>query len=179
MTALPRPAPGEHAEYYGRYVAAVPDGNILETLRDQLGDTLALLASVPAERETYRYADGKWSLREVVGHLVDTERLFAYRALTMSREDGADLPGMDQDVWVASSRADGRTLEELGKEWAALRRANIHMFAAMDSAQGARRGRASGYDFTVRSFPWIIAGHELWHRRLIERDYLADGEEGA
>ena len=172
MSAFPRPGAEEHAEYYGRYVAEVPDGDILETLRDQLGPTLALLQSVPEERETYRYAEGKWTLRQVVAHLVDTERLFAYRALAMSREDGVDLPGMDQDVWTAASRANERTLEDLGQEWAALRRANIHMFAGMDEAQGTRSGVASGNRFTVRSFPWIIAGHELWHRGIIEREYL-------
>jgi hypothetical protein len=174
VTAFPRPRAGEHAEYYGRYVAEVPDGNILDTLRDQLGDTVEMLQAVPEDRETYRYAEGKWSLREVVGHLIDTERLFAYRALAMSREDGVDLPGMDQDAWVASSRANHRTLGEMCDEWVALRRANIHMFAAMDAEQGARSGVASGFTFTVRSFPWIMAGHELWHRRLIRRDYLEE-----
>ena len=172
MTGLARPEPSEHAEYYRRYVALVPDGDILSTLRHQLGDTLALLESVPAERETHRYAEGKWSLREVVGHLIDTERLFAFRALAMARSDDVDLPGMDQDEWASASPANERTLEEMGNEWAALRRANVHMFASMDEATGARMGRASGFDFTVRSFPWIIAGHELWHRRLIEQDYL-------
>lgn len=172
MTALSRPDASEHAEYYGRYVALVPDGDILVTLRDQLGETLALLQRVPADRETYRYADGKWSLREVVGHVVDTERLFAFRALAMARADGVDLPGMDQDEWAARSNAGMRPLEDQAAEWAALRRANVHLFANMDAATGARSGRASGYTFTVRSFPWIIAGHELWHRGLIERDYL-------
>lgn len=171
-TALPRPDASEHAEYYGRYVAMVPEGDILETLRDQLGATLALLQHVPPERETYRYAEGKWSLREVVGHMVDTERMFAFRALAMARSDGVDLPGMDQDEWAARSNADARTLDDLAAEWAALRRSNIHMFAVMDAATGARTGVASGNPFTVRSFPWIIAGHELWHRRLIERDYV-------
>jgi hypothetical protein len=174
MSRLPRPAPSEHAEYYGRYVALVPEGNILETLRDQLGETLALLQRVPADRETYRYDEGKWSLREVVGHLVDTERLFAYRALAMARSDGVDLPGMDQDEWAAHSNADVRPLDDLGAEWAALRRANVHMFASMAAATGERSGVASGYTFTVRSFPWIIAGHELWHRGLIERHYVGE-----
>jgi hypothetical protein len=172
MTALPRPGAGEFAEYYGGYVAQVPDGDILEILRDQLGDTLALLQGVPEGRETYRYAEGKWSIREVVGHLVDTEWLFTYRALTMAREEGADLPGMDQDLWVRTSRADERPLAESCEEWAALRRAGIHLFASMNEEQGARSGVASGNPFTVRSFPWIIAGHELWHRRLIEERYL-------
>ena len=173
MSHLPRPDATEHADYYSRYIELVPDGDILETLRDQLGDTLSLLQSVPEERETYRYAEGKWSIREVVGHLLDTERLFAFRALAMARSDGVDQPGMDQDEWAANSSAAERPLGDLAQEWAALRRANVHMFAVMGEATGARRGRASGYDFTVRSFPWIIAGHELWHRRLLERDYLA------
>jgi hypothetical protein len=175
MTRLPRPAPSEHAEYYGRYVALVPEGDILETLRDQLGETLALLQRIPPDRETYRYDEGKWSLREVVGHLVDTERLFAYRALAMARSDGVDLPGMDQDEWARHSNADARPLDDLGAEWAALRRANVHMFASMAATTGERSGVASGYTFTVRSFPWIIAGHELWHRRLIERHYVGEG----
>jgi hypothetical protein len=175
VSALPRPSAGEHAEYYGRYIGLVPDGDILGTLKDQLGDTLALLEHAPGERETYRYAEGKWSLREVVGHLVDTERVFAFRALSMAREDGVDLPGMDQEAWVAASGADDRPLEELCGEWTALRRSHVYLFSAMTPEQGARSGIASGYRFTVRSFPWIIAGHELWHRQLIERDYLAVG----
>jgi hypothetical protein len=175
MSALSRPSGEEYAEYYRRYVDLVPDADILSTLKDQLGETLALLESVPEDRESFRYAEGKWSLREVVGHLLDTERLFAYRALAMSREDGVDLPGMDQDVWVASSRADHRPLKELGAEWAALRRSNVYLFSAMTEEQGSRSGIASGNPFTVRSFPWIIAGHELWHRDLIERLYLPKG----
>jgi hypothetical protein len=176
LSGLERPAPTEHAEYYGRYIGLVPDGDIVEALRDQLGETLALLQGVPEDRETHRYAEGKWSIREVVGHLIDTERLFAFRALAMARSDDVDLPGMDQDEWARSSNAGERPLGDLAQEWAALRRANVHMFASMDSTTGGRTGRASGYSFTVRSFPWIIAGHELWHRRLLERDYLAGAE---
>jgi hypothetical protein len=173
VSALPRPAPSEHADYYARYVGLVPEGDILVTLRDQLGETLALLQGVPEGRETFRYEDGKWSLREVVGHLVDTERVFAFRALAMARSEGVDLPGMEQDEWVARSNANDRPLEELTAEWAALRRANVHLFASLDSATAERSGKASGYTFTVRSFPWIIAGHELWHRGIIEQRYLA------
>lgn len=172
MSSLPRPAEGEHAEYYARYVALVPDDEITVALRDQLGETLALLQSVPEDRETYRYEEGKWSIREVVGHVLDTERVFAFRALAIARADGVDLPGMDQDEWARTSNAGDRSLDDLCAEWTAVRRANVHMFAAMDAETGARVGRASGYDFTVRSFAWIIAGHELWHRQLLARDYL-------
>lgn len=172
MSALGRPGPGEHAEYYARYVDLVPDGDILETLRDQLGETLALLQQVPRERESYRYAPGKWSLREVVGHLLDTERVMAYRALAMSRSEGVDLPGMDQEEWARHSNAATRSLDDLASEWASVRRANVHMFATLPEAAIERRGRASGNEFTVRSFAWIIAGHELWHRERLAKDYL-------
>ena len=172
MTDLPRPEGSEYADFYSRYVALVPDGDILPTLQHQLGETLALLQGVAEDRETHRYAQGKWSLREVIGHLLDTERLFAFRALAMARSDDVDLPGMDQDEWADTSNAGDRPLDDLAAEWAALRRANIHMFASIGSVAGARTGVASGYSFTVRSFPWIIAGHELWHRQAIARDYL-------
>jgi hypothetical protein len=174
MSALHRPDSSEYAEYYARYVAQVPDGDILQILRDQLGDTLALLQSVPEARETYRYAEGKWSLREVVGHVVDSERVFGYRALHMVREPGIQLPAMAQDAWVSASRADARTLDDLCGEWAAVRRANLHFFATLNEEEGARTGVASGFQFSVRSFPWIIAGHELWHCYLLRRDYLAE-----
>lgn len=171
MSAWARPDPSEHADYYGRYIEQVPDGDILVTLRDQLPGTLALL-DVPSERETYRYAEGKWSLREVVGHLIDTERVFAFRGLSMARADDVDLPSMDQDEWTARSNAHQRPMEDLTKEWASVRRSAVHLFASLDDDTALRTGRASGYEFTVRSFPWIIAGHELWHRGLIERHYL-------
>ena len=172
MSALRRPDPGEHAAYYARYVDLVPDGDILEILRDQLGETLALLQHVPRERENYRYAPGKWSLREVVGHVLDTERVMAYRALAMSRSEGVDLPGMDQEEWARHSNAATRSLDDLASEWATVRRANVHMFATLPEGAVERRGRASGNDFTVRSFAWIVAGHELWHRERLASDYL-------
>jgi hypothetical protein len=175
MSAWDRPDLSEHADYYGRYIERVPDGHIVTTLRDQLGDTLALLTDLPADGETYRYAEGKWSLREVVGHLIDTERVFGFRALAMARSDDADLPPMDQDEWAAHSNAHGRALDDLTKEWIAVRRATVHLFATFDDTVAMRRGRASGYDFTVRSFPWIIAGHELWHRVRMREDYLGGG----
>lgn len=180
MSAWSRPDRSEHADYYGRYVGQVPDGDILATLRDQLPGTLELL-DVPERRETYRYAEGKWSLREVVGHLIDSERVFAFRGLCMARADDVDLPGMEQGEWAARSNAHERPLGELAREWTAVRRSTVHLFASLDDAAALRRGRASGYGFTVRSFPWIIAGHELWHRALVRKHYLEEGDhmEGA
>jgi hypothetical protein len=168
---LPRPEPTEYAEYYGRYIGLVPDDDIVETLATQFGETLALLQAVPPERETFRYAEGKWSIREVVGHLLDVERVMAYRALHMARTDDADIPGMDQDVWAAHSNAGGRPLDDLAAEWGMMRRANVHFFAGLGADAGERTGVASGFRFSVRSFPWIIAGHELWHRQRLGSDY--------
>ena len=175
---LSRPGPGDHVDYYERYVALVPDGDIVQTLTNQFGETLALLQEVPPEREGYRYAPGKWSLREVVGHLIDTERVMAYRALAMARVGGVDLQGMDQDEWTARSNAATRALDDLAAEWAGVRRANVHMFATLPPDAGGQRGRASGNEFAVRAFPWIIAGHELWHRERLRVDYLGGTDGG-
>jgi hypothetical protein len=171
MSHLPRPGASEHNEYYTRYVQLVPDGDIVETLSHQMGETLALLQGVDPDSETYRYAADKWSIREVVGHLIDVERMMAFRAMNMARADGVVLPGMDPDVWSKNSNAGKRPLDDLASEWGALRRANVHFFATLGPDAGARRGTATGLEFTVRAFPWIIAGHELWHRSLLVKDY--------
>lgn len=171
MIHLLRPRPDEHPEYFGRYIDLVPDEDIVETLGGQLGETLALLQAVPDDRETFRYAPDKWSIRQVVGHLLDTERVMAYRALHIARAEGADIPGMEQDQWTASSNADTRPLHDLASEWAAVRRTTVHFFATIGPDAGTRKGVASGFDFTVRCFPWIIAGHELWHRQRLIEDY--------
>jgi len=172
--ALPRPRAGEYNEYYHRYIAMVPDGNIVEALQRQMEETHALLQSVPADREVYRYAEGKWSIREVVGHLIDTERLFAFRALWFARGEGAEMAGMDQETWARNSNATERPLADLADEWAALRRANVLMFGSFDAATGTLSGVASGFDVTVRALVWMMAGHELHHRMLLLRDYLGE-----
>jgi hypothetical protein len=172
MSSLFRPKADEYNAYYSQYTGLVPDGDIVQTLRVQMESTLELLEGVPAERQTFRYAEGKWSIREVVGHLIDTERLFAFRALTFAREDGAELPAMDQEEWGRRNNAHERPLDDLAGEWSAVRLATVHLFSHFDVDAGARTGIASGNVFSVRSFPWIIAGHELWHRGLIVRDYL-------
>lgn len=172
MTKLPRPQHSEYNEYYRQYVALVPDGDIALTLREQLEETIAVLEGITPERETFRYAEGKWNVREVITHLMDTERVFAFRALTMARQEGADLPGMDQDEWTARSDGGERPLGDLIEEWAAVRHANVLLFASFDRDTGARTGMASDNEISVRALPWLIAGHELWHRRLIAEHYV-------
>ena len=168
---MTRPDPSEHAPYYSRYIDLVPDGDVLRTLAAQGKETRALLASVPPERETYRYAPGKWSLRQVVGHLIDTERLFAFRSLWFARGAASPLPGMEQDEWARVSNAGDRALEELREEWAAARRDTLALLGGYDDEAWARTGVASDNPISVRACAWIIAGHELWHQRGLARDY--------
>ena len=137
--------------------------------------TQALLASVPADKEEYRYAEGKWSLREVVGHLIDTERLFSFRALWFAR--GA--PRATCRAWIkmrgpGSSTAGSRPLAEFALEWAALRESNVLFFGSLTEEDGKRQGVASNFEVTVRALPWMMAGHEVYHRMLIRRDYLGE-----
>jgi hypothetical protein len=173
MSELTRPAPDEFAPYFGRYIDLVPDGDIVETLTHQLGETLALLQEVTPDLERYRYAPGKWSIREVVGHLIDVERVFAFRAIAIARTDGVDLPSMEQDEWASRSNAGSRPLDDLAQEWAAVRRSGLHMFDTLPEGAATRRGKGGGNPFSVRSLAWITAGHELWHRERLTRDYLS------
>jgi hypothetical protein len=166
-----RPDRSEYAEYYDRYVSLVPDGDVVEMLTLQLPVTLRLLEAVPAEREAWAYEPGKWSFREVVGHLADGERVFADRALWIARSPDTPLPSMEQDAWAVLSPARDRPLRDLMDEWTATRAATVALVRGLDERALARVGTASGVRFTVRSFPWIIAGHELHHRRLLRERY--------
>lgn len=172
---MTRPEPGEYHEYYGRYIDLVPEGDVLKTLAAQMEETRALLASVPADREEYRYAPGKWSVREVVGHVLDTERVFAFRCLWVARGAQGGQPGMEQDDWAAASNAGARPLAELVDEWVAARTDHLHLLRGLDEVAWTRTGIASGRPFTARAFPWIMAGHELHHRGILERDYGLGG----
>jgi len=166
VTIIQRPGPDEYAPYYETYVGNVGSGDVLETLAAELARTLDLLGGLSAEQEGYRYEPGKWSVCEVVAHLVDTERLFSYRAMSFARGDAGPLPGMDQDQWV-SAGGDAAPLSDLAEELAHVRGATISLYRRLDETALARRGVASGVEFSVRAFPFIIAGHELHHRGLL------------
>ena len=160
-----RPQPSEYEEYYGLYVGQVPDGNILEILADGVKRTVDLLRGLPPEQETFRYEPG----------MIDVERVFGYRALSIARADPAPLPGMDQDLWSAASNAADRPLARQLEDFRRARASNVAMFASFDDAVWERRGTASGFSFSVRTFPWILAGHEIHHRRVLEERYLTAG----
>jgi len=168
-----RPATTEYAPYYQTYIKKVPDGDIIQILAQQMEETRALLKSLPPGKADFRYAPGKWSIKEVVGHIVDTERVFAYRALCFSRNDKTPLPSFEQNDYVANANFDQRTLEDITEEFSLVRQANIILFSSFDEEVEGRKGIASGVEFTVRAIPYIIAGHELHHRGILEERYLS------
>ena len=170
---IKRPQPDEYFEYYGRYIDKVPDGDICSILANELQVTLDLLGKVPPDREDYAYAPGKWSIKEVIGHVTDAERVFAYRALSFARRDPAHLPSMEENDWVRVSNATQRPLPELADEFAAVRRSSIALFSSFDDEMSQLRGTASGCEFSVRSIAYIIAGHEIHHRGVLEERYLS------
>ena len=165
-----RPRPDEYADFYGRYIAAVGEP-LLETLQDEAGQWLALLAGVPPNREGYRYAPGKWSIREVVGHVIDAERMFCGRAMAFARGDRSHFPSFDENAYAAASGADRRALADMAEEFAAVRAATVLLLGSFENDVWDRRGIASGCEFTVRSLAWIIAGHSRHHRRVLAERY--------
>ncbi len=169
---LHRPDSSEYDPYYGLYIGKVPEGDVITLMEAELEALIALLGGLPAERETYRYEPGKWSIREIVGHLIDSERLFAYRALSFARGDAGPLPGMDQEDWARASNAHDRPLSDLLGEFSHVRRGNAAMFGGFDDEVGLRSGIASGCSFTVRALAYIIVGHEIHHRGVLEERYL-------
>jgi hypothetical protein len=167
-----RPAPGEYNEYYGKYIARVPTGDLSAILRDQLMDTRAVLSSVKPGDADRGYAPGKWSVKEVVGHLCDTERIMSYRAVRIARGDRTELPGFDENDYVAAASFNERDLASLVEELAAVRTATIALLRGLPHEAWPRRGTANGDGISVRALATIIAGHELHHRELLETRYL-------
>ena len=170
-----RPAPGEYAEFYAKYVARVPTGDITALLRDQLADTRNLLRGVPPGEADRGYAPGKWTIKEVVGHLCDAERIFAYRALRIARADRTPLPGFDENEFVATASFGERDLGHLLEEFTLLRNSTIALFRGLPHEAWPRRGVASDNEVSVRAIAAIIAGHELHHREILETRYLNAG----
>jgi hypothetical protein len=169
-----RPEPDEYAPYYANYIGKVPEGDIRDLLRSELPATIGPLRRLPAERETHAYAEGKWSIREVVGHLIDAERVFAYRALTFARGDVGPLPSMEEKDWAAISNAGARPLRGLLDELEALRASHVALFAGLAAGAAMRRGAASDAEFPVRALAYILVGHEI-HTRGVLRDRYGVG----
>lgn len=172
MILSTRPGTDEYSQYFSGYVARVPDGDVVDTLSRQIVETAQLLRALPDSRGDYRYASGKWSIREVIGHMADTERVFAYRALCFSRADSSPLPGFDQDDYVREAPFARISLVDLVDEFEHLRWATLHLFRNLDADALLRRGSANGNEISVRALAWLCAGHEKHHVDILRTRYL-------
>ena len=165
-----RPEIGEYAPYAADDIALVAGDDAIEALRACARDTVALFGSLPEERITY--APGKWTLKEVLGHLIDDERIFAYRALCVARGDTRPLPGFDENDYVAATNFESRTFASLLHEYNLVRESTIALFASLTGEEWVRRGVVNGYEASVRGLAFHIAGHELHHLRTVRERYL-------
>jgi hypothetical protein len=171
--APPKPPVGEYAPYYERYISLVSDGNILETIEQQRRDTILLLSCRGEQDGDFRYAPDKWSVKEVLGHVNDTERVFAYRALRIARNDATPMEGFEQDDYVRNAPFATSPLAALIEDFIAVRRATVSLLRDLDESMWLRRGIANKNEVTVRALAWTIAGHELHHREILEEKYFS------
>jgi hypothetical protein len=167
-----RPDRTEAAEYYFTYIDQVPDGDIVGTLASQLPEAVALLGGLSEEQSLQRYAPGKWTMRQMMGHVNDAERLFVFRALWFARGLEPALPSFDQDAAVPASAADDRAWRSHVGEFEAVRAATIALFRNLPADAWMRRGIASGHPFSVRALAYITAGHAAHHLRILRERYL-------
>jgi hypothetical protein len=167
-----RPDPSEYAPYFGRYISLVPDGEIVDILRRQTGEYMAIYRGISEEKAASRYAPDKWSIKQVLGHLSDAERIFAYRGLAASRSERKPLPGFEQDDYVAAGAFDARSWRDLVDEFAAVRAASISLYGGMSDEMLTRLGHANNADVSARACGFMIAGHERHHIKLLQERYL-------
>lgn len=167
-----RPGPDEYAEWYSGYVAAVPETDIVAALDHQIAVVRAAFDAVPAARADFRYAAGKWSIRELAGHLNDGERVFAYRAMCFSRRDATPLPGFDEDDYVANAPFGRVPLADLVAEFEHQRRSNVLLFRALGPEAWSRSGTASDNAMTVRALAYCLVGHVRHHLGVLQARYL-------
>lgn len=166
-----RPTPAEYASFYEPYVAQVPEDDVLGALREQLDDTLRLLAGISEDESLVRHPPYTWSTREVVGHLIDTERVFGYRALRFARGDATALPGFDEGLYARNSGADRTPLAELAEEFAALRKSHVQLFKHLDEEAWSRGGEANRNPVTVRALAYLIVGHVRHHAAILRKRF--------
>jgi len=167
-----RPETSEYAGYYASYIAKVPGSDVLSVLESQRLQMLQLFAGRSERDGSFRYAPGKWTVKEVLGHIVDTERVFTYRALRFARADQTPLPGFEQEDYVRSGAFGARTLADLAEEFGVVRGASIGLFRSFKEDVWVRRGKADGKEVSVRALAFITTGHQIHHRIILEERYF-------
>jgi hypothetical protein len=172
QTAMIKPNSDEYAPYYEKYVSLIAPGDIIATLEQQLSSTLEVLRGIDESRGGNRYAPDKWSIKELIGHLIDSERIFSYRALRFARNDQTPLPGYEQDDYVRDANFDDQSLNDLATEFEYVRRSSIQLFKSFPEDAWLRRGSANDNEVSVRGLAFIIAGHVLHHVEILKTRYL-------
>ncbi|QEM14553.1 DinB family protein [Mucilaginibacter rubeus] len=167
---MTKPKPGDYSPFAAGYVGLVGDNNVINMLEQQMDTSYKLFSNLTNEQGLYAYAPDKWTVKQALGHMIDTERTFAYRALVFSR-NYTELPGFDQDVYVNNTDFNSQDIKDLAEEFRALRQANLYMVKAFTDEQLARTGIASNHLFTVISFVYMLAGHERHHLNLFKERY--------
>lgn len=168
---ITKPAAGEYAPYYGTYIGKVQPDNLMEALHLHTEKFTAFIQSIPEAKANYAYGPDKWTVKEVLLHIIDAERIFAYRALRFARNDNTELPGFDEDKYVPQSNAGARTLTSLAEEFAAVRQATLMLFHSFDETAFMRTGIASNKPMSVRALGFVIIGHAEHHRLVMEERY--------
>jgi hypothetical protein len=169
---LTRPLPGEYPEAYAPYIAAADEGDISASLQSQMGEVTALFAGLSEAQGGFRYAPGKWSLKDLLQHLSDAERIFAYRCLRIGRGDATPLPGFDEETYAVAAKADAHPVADLLADWRAARSASLALFRSLPEAAWDHQGTTNGRAITVRCLPFICAGHTAHHLAVIRERYL-------
>jgi hypothetical protein len=173
MQKIERPLPGEYAPYTIAYISKVPeDGLIIEHLKANRIIVHDLIASLPEEKLNYRYAEGKWNLKEVMAHIIDTERVFNYRAFCIARKDQSMFPGFEQDDYVNASNAGSRTISSILNEYSIVRESSVVLFDSLEDTAWSRMGQANNNPVSVRALAYQTVGHELHHLNIIRDKYL-------
>ncbi len=167
-----RPEKDEFAPYYLTYVNSVPEGDIISILSQQMEDTMLLLNDVSEEQGQFHYAPGKWSLKEVIGHITDTERIMAYRLLCIARGETLSLPGFDENKYVAHASFNQQPIEQLLANLSVVRQSTILLLKSLAAESYTRKGLANNVEMTVRALAYIIAGHALHHCQIINERYI-------
>lgn len=167
-----KPSYTEYSSYYKPYIDLVQSRNLIGSLIETNRQTMKLLRQLPPEKQDYRYAKGKWCIKEIVAHLIDAERVFSYRALRFARHDQTELPGYDHDMYIWSSKAILRDYYLMLEEFGLIRQSTVALYKSFDEDMLSRQGVANGKNITVNALGFVIAGHELHHINMIRQRYL-------
>lgn len=168
-----RPEANEYNPYYATYINLLPEGDIIHILEKQMTETNLLLKDISESEGHFRYAPNKWSIKEVIGHIADTERIMAYRLLSIARGEAAPLPGYNDDMYVLRAAFDKQSMQNLLANLAIVRQSTVHLLKSLDREAWLQKGVANNSEVTVRALAYIIAGHELHHRKIIKERYLS------